>query len=446
MSLKFFDFCSGIGSGRLGLERAGMECVGYSEINRSAINTYNILHDTEGEKNYGNLTKIKAEDLPEFDVMLAGFPCQTFSVIGRQDGMKDPRGQLIFYLIDILKEKQTKYFIFENVKGLVTHDKGNTIKLMIASMEQAGYTVGHKVMTSMEYGVPQMRQRVYFVGIRNDLLHPEHRFNWANYKQLKSVENLLVDDDNEITPEDLGYFNKYLENDTNKHKKRFAEILKEEYVIIDTRQSDLRLYYNRMPTLRSHRDGIYYVRDDKLRFLTGYEALLFQDFPIEYANKVKGVVANRDLLMQAGNAMSVGVVQSIGESLVEYVAGKEVVEVKDDLLVGLVKNKQQRDFCLENKLYYTYCSSVTDDVDIIDYVAMRQPKSGFGEQGVGIEFYGKVEAYRKLSREEIKFNEGKTKAKRNCWVFEVGEWIRLDKNRILPNANKAVVVTRNCFE
>ncbi len=74
MKLKFFDFCSGIGSGRLGLEQAGMECVGYSEINRSAINTYKLLHDTENEKNYGNLTKIKAEDLPDFDVMLAGFP------------------------------------------------------------------------------------------------------------------------------------------------------------------------------------------------------------------------------------------------------------------------------------------------------------------------------------------------------------------------------------
>ncbi len=445
MKLKFFDFCSGIGSGRLGLEQAGMECVGYSEINRSTINTYKLLHDTENEKNYGNLTKIKAEDLPDFDVMLAGFPCQTFSVIGRQDGLKDPRGQLIFYLIDILKEKRTKYFIFENVKGLVTHDKGKTIKLMIAAMNEAGYTVGHKVMTSMEHGVPQMRQRVYFVGIRNDLINNAIKFDWDNNVKSKGVEDLLIDTENEISPVDLEYFIKYITNETNLGKKTYEQLLKQEYVIIDSRQSDLRLYYNRMPTLRSHRDGVYYVRDGKMRALTGFEALLFQDFPIEYANKVRGVVTDRDLLMQAGNAMTVGVVRSIGESLVKYVAGKKEEERKNDLLVGIVKNKEQRQFCLDKKYYYTYCDSVTGEVGEINYIAMRQPKSGFGEQGVGIEYYGKVEAYRKLSRAEIKFNEGKSKAKRGCWVFEVNEWVKLDKNMMLPNMNKAVVVTRNCF-
>lgn len=105
MISTFFDFCSGIGAGRLGLERCGLKCVGHSDTSRLADCSYRLLHQTE-DKNYGNLKKLGKENLPDFDLLIAGFPCQTFSVIGRQAGFSDDRGQIIFHLSRILREKK----------------------------------------------------------------------------------------------------------------------------------------------------------------------------------------------------------------------------------------------------------------------------------------------------------------------------------------------------
>ena len=105
MKIKtLFDFCSGIGGGRLGLEQAGLQCVGRSETSRLADTTYRLMHNTENDINYGNLKKITADKIPEFDLLIAGFPCQTFSVVGRQEGFSDDRGQIIFiYHVFLMK-------------------------------------------------------------------------------------------------------------------------------------------------------------------------------------------------------------------------------------------------------------------------------------------------------------------------------------------------------
>ena len=166
----FLDLCSGIGGGRLGLEQAGLKCIGYSDTSKLAVRTYTLMHDVENEPYYYNLKKIKTEKLPSYDMLIAGFPCQTFSVIGRKEGFCDDRGQIIFHLAKILEETQPKCFLLENVKGLITHDKGNTIKIIVNELSRVGYDVIYKVLTSLEYGVPQMRQRVYFVGIRKKLV------------------------------------------------------------------------------------------------------------------------------------------------------------------------------------------------------------------------------------------------------------------------------------
>ena len=317
--MKFFDFCAGIGAGRLGLEQAGMECVGYSEISRNSIKTYNLLHNTENELKFGNLTKIDPNKLPEFDVAIAGFPCQTFSVIGRQEGLNDLRGQIVFKIMDLLKARNIPYFIFENVKGLTTHDKGKTLKTIIESIEADGYHVEYRVLTSSHFGVPQIRQRVYLVGIRNDMIREGKQFEWPLEDITYSdVCPFLCDVNNEISDTNYEYFERYVNNETNQGKHKISDLKQEEYLIMDTRQSDLRLYRNRIPTLRSFRDGLYYVRDGIIRELTGYEALLIQGFPREYADKVKGIIDDRHLLMQAGNAMTVGVIAALGKSLAKY--------------------------------------------------------------------------------------------------------------------------------
>jgi DNA (cytosine-5)-methyltransferase 1 len=168
-NLKFIDFCSGIGAGRLGLQNLGLHCLAFSEIDEYAEKTYREFFGQE-EKNYGDLMKIKINDLPDFDLMIAGFPCQSFSVIGQRRGMDDQRGQIIYGLIKIMQGKDLPYFILENVKGLVNHENGKTLKTILEDLDKAGYKVYHRVLNSLHYGVPQMRERIYFIGIRKDLV------------------------------------------------------------------------------------------------------------------------------------------------------------------------------------------------------------------------------------------------------------------------------------
>lgn len=317
----FFDFCSGIGGGRLGLEQIGLTCVGHSDTSRLADKTYQLMHGTD-DKNYGNLKKLTKENLPDFDLLIAGFPCQTFSVIGRQEGFSDDRGQIIFHLSRIINEVKPKCFILENVKGLVTHDGGKTIKIILHELNNCGYTVSYRVLTSLNHGVPQMRQRVYFVGFRNDISNDFSSFEWPKEETAPSLETYLIDN-NLANEERLNILHHYLNNPTNRGKYTVNDLCQMEGKILDTRMNDLRIYNGKCPTLRAQRDGILYVRNKRIYQLTGYEALLLQGFPKEYADKVKNVVLDRHLLMQAGNAMTVNVIKKIGQSIIDFLENQE---------------------------------------------------------------------------------------------------------------------------
>ena len=315
--LKFIDFCAGIGAGRLGLEKSGLSCVGFSEIDKQAEITYRKFFGEE-EINHGDLTKIKPETLPNFEMMIAGFPCQTFSVIGQRKGMGDERGQIIFSLIKIMLAKNLKYFILENVKGLTNHDNGNSLKVILQELEKAGYKVFYQVLNSVDYGVPQMRERIYFVGIRKDLVPNDFQFFFPKRQPRKDIQDYLIDtkelefDDKKITYET---FLKYLDNKYNKGQYVIDELLEKDYMVIDTRQSDLRIYHNKVPTLRTGRHGILYVKNKKFRKLSGYESLLLQGFPKELAKKVDGVIDEINLLKQTGNAMTVTAIEAIAKEL-----------------------------------------------------------------------------------------------------------------------------------
>ncbi len=320
-NIKFIDFCAGIGAGRLGLQNSGLSCLAFSEIDKYAERTYREFFGQE-EKNFGDLMKINPDNLPNFDLMIAGFPCQSFSVIGQRKGMCDHRGQIIYGLIKIMNAKNLPYFILENVKGLVNHEGGKTLKTILEELEKAGYKVYHRVLSSLHYGVPQMRERIYFVGIRKDLIKENKHFEWPTPIKTPKIQDYLIDDGElEFTEKKRAYetFLKFLDNKYNKGLFKVEKLLKEDYLVLDTRQSDLRLYRGKVPTLRTGRHGVLYVRNGKFRKLSGFESLLLQGFPKNLANKTKGKIADVYLLSQAGNAMTVNVIEAIGRNLLNYI-------------------------------------------------------------------------------------------------------------------------------
>lgn len=138
-------------------------CVGYSEIDKYAIATYEKNFGKE-IKNYGDATRINTAELPDFDLLVGGFPCQAFSVAGKRAGFNDTRGTLIFDVVRILRDKRPRYFVLENVKGLLSHDSGKTFSHILEILTDSGYDVSWSVHNSKNYGVPQNRERIYLIG------------------------------------------------------------------------------------------------------------------------------------------------------------------------------------------------------------------------------------------------------------------------------------------
>lgn len=177
---KFIDLFAGIGGTRVAFESVGGQCVFTSEWDEFCKKTYQANF---GEIPYGDITKIDASTIPDFDVLVAGFPCQPFSSIGKRQGfLHATQGTLFYDVLRILIEKKQKEypkaFLLENVPGLVTHDNGNTFKVILAALYENGYEVFHKILNSKDFGVPQQRKRLYIVGFRKDIFENDLSFEF----------------------------------------------------------------------------------------------------------------------------------------------------------------------------------------------------------------------------------------------------------------------------
>lgn len=165
MPIKFFDMFAGIGGFRSGLEAiGGFECIGYCEIDKYAKQAYEAMYDTGGELYFDDARKIVPEQLPEFDLITGGFPCQSFSIAGARKGFDDTRGTLFFEIARIVAVKKPKYIFLENVPGLLNHDEGRTFETILRTLDGLGYDVCWQVLNSKNFGVPQSRNRVFIVG------------------------------------------------------------------------------------------------------------------------------------------------------------------------------------------------------------------------------------------------------------------------------------------
>ena len=164
ITIKYFSMFSGIGGFEYGLQQSkhNFENVGFSEIDKYAVSIYEKNYPNH--TNYGDATKIKTEELPDFDFLVGGFPCQAFSVAGKRGGFNDTRGTLFFEIARILKDKKPPYFLLENVRGLLSHDKGRTFQTILGVLSDLGYIVQWTLLNSADFQVPQRRERVFIEG------------------------------------------------------------------------------------------------------------------------------------------------------------------------------------------------------------------------------------------------------------------------------------------
>jgi DNA (cytosine-5)-methyltransferase 1 len=146
-------------------------CVGYSELDKYAVQIYQSHFPTH--RNWGDITKINERELPDFDLLVGGFPCQAFSIAGKRGGFSDTRGTLFFDLARILRAKQPRLFLFENVKGLLSHDEGRTLRTIISTLDELGYDLQWQVLNSKDFGVPQNRERIFIAGHLRGTPRPE---------------------------------------------------------------------------------------------------------------------------------------------------------------------------------------------------------------------------------------------------------------------------------
>lgn len=190
-TLKFIDLFSGIGGFHYAMKRRNSECILASEIDQSAINTYQKNHNIYSGN---NIREIEEKNIPDFDVLCAGFPCQAFSKAGKREGfLDDTKGTLFFDIVRILKEKKPKYIILENVRNLVSHDKGNTWKVIVNSLEQLGYRIPEEalILSPHQFGIPQLRERVIIPGVYD----PEN----VDKKLEINFDNLLTKEENDLS-------------------------------------------------------------------------------------------------------------------------------------------------------------------------------------------------------------------------------------------------------
>ena len=160
--LKVLSLFSGIGAFEKALTRLNIsyQLIGYSEIDKYASTAYSAIHNVNENLNLGDITKIDEAKLPDFDMMVFGFPCQPFSIAGERKGFEDERGNMFFEAYRILKQKLPKVFIFENVQGLLTHDKGRTIEIILSKLGELPYEITMDLLNSKDFGVPQNRIRL----------------------------------------------------------------------------------------------------------------------------------------------------------------------------------------------------------------------------------------------------------------------------------------------
>jgi len=282
--------------------------VGYSEIDKYAISVYE--KHFKGVKNYGDITKIKAEELPDFDCLVGGFPCQAFSIAGKRAGFNDTRGTLFFDLARILRAKQPRLFVFENVKGLLSHDNGNTFRTIIATIDELGYDCQWQVLNSKNYGVPQNRERIIIVGHLRGTPRPEvFPIARANSQAIEQINNPSHSNDQVYDPNGIS---PTLNTAQGGNRQPF---------IIGGLQAHASTMVNCSTALMEAmgKDGGHTPMVNAIRRLTPLECERLQGFPDNWTKYLSdgSLTSDTQRYKMCGNAVNTNVIQAVFEKILE---------------------------------------------------------------------------------------------------------------------------------
>jgi len=309
---KFIDLFAGIGGFHLALSSLGAECVFASEWDKHASETYELNFKL---KPNGDITKISEKEIPNHDILCGGFPCQAFSISGKQKGFEDVRGTLFFDIARIVNQHNPKVLFLENVKNLAKHDDGRTLKTIIKTLEELNYTVYSKIFNASNFGLPQNRERVYIVAFHNSLNSKKFKFPKPTNEPI-CLENILEDNPKNakiIERNDIEIYKTYTEQSTlfgnGVLPNKPIQIGK-----VNKGGQGERIYHpmGHAITLSAYGGGVgsktgLYLVNGKIRKLSPRECARVQGFPEEFIlNKT-----DTQSYKQFGNSVSINVLQNI---------------------------------------------------------------------------------------------------------------------------------------
>lgn len=305
---KFIDLFAGIGGIRIPFQELGGKCVFTSEWDKFAQKTYRVNF---GEEPQGDITQIKATDIPDFDILLGGFPCQPFSQAGLKKGFSDTRGTLFFEIERILKEKRPKAFLLENVKQLKGHDKGRTLKVILEHLDALDYYVEYAVLRAGDFGVPQNRERIYIVGFnKREFDIPEDysfEFPEPTHEKTRLGDILEKNVDEKYTISDA------LWEGHQRRKKEHKEKGNGFGYSLFNEDSE----YTNTISARYYKDGSEILIDQGTgknpRKLTPRECARLQGFPEKFIITVSDTQAYK----QFGNSVAVPVVRAVAKRMID---------------------------------------------------------------------------------------------------------------------------------
>jgi DNA (cytosine-5)-methyltransferase 1 len=313
--ITFIDLFSGIGGFRIAFESVGAKCIFSADNDKYACQTYLMNFN---EFPYRDVTKLEPEEIPDFNILCAGFPCQPFSIAGYRKGFADTRGTLFFDIERILENKKPEAFILENVKGLINHDGGRTFKTILSSLEKKlNYKVFYKVLNSKDYGVPQNRERIYIIGFKNH--KTEFHFPKKFHKPV-TLKDIIIKDidsnDPEVRISETAKFN--ILNNLKRHKK-YSVIKDYEYLIAyEIRKSRTSFRFDGLsPTLTAKMGtggNNVPVLVQQMKKLSVRECLRIQGFPDSFK-----ILPNKaQSYKQIGNSITVPMVKELAKEIVKH--------------------------------------------------------------------------------------------------------------------------------